>query len=164
MNHPLAQVHGHKHSEGPVGGLWVEDRARTRDQRLKGTEFPGSVHVPLHNVPAEWAARGGGQLKIDAGSGRERAQRGAFQGLMGQVSVEVIGVDIERGEADSRDGKRVALAQPRGNAGSLHGDAANAAAIDEADEGSGLLNDAGEHGFSVSELPHSLLPPMSPRP
>jgi hypothetical protein len=88
-----------------------------------------------------------GKLEIDAGAGSERAERGAVEGFLGEVGVEVGGVGIERGEADAGDAERIAFAEAGGDAGSFDGDAANAAAIGEADEGSGLLDDAGEHGL-----------------
>ena len=43
----------------------------------------------------------------------------------------------------------LAGAQAVGNAGRFDCDASDAAAIDEAYEGAGLLDDAGEHGYSV---------------
>src|ERR1700679_1560400 len=64
--------------------------------------------------------------------------------------MEVDGVEIESGETDAGDSERVAFAKARGDAGRFNRDAANAAAICEADEGSGLLDDAGEHGFILS--------------
>jgi hypothetical protein len=58
--------------------------------------------------------------------------------------------DIETNEAYSRDCERSAFAM-RCYARRLDVDATDAAAIGEADESAGLLNDAGEHGFILRE-------------
>jgi hypothetical protein len=58
-------------------------------------------------------------------------------------------VNVEGGEADAGDAEGVTLAKATGEDGGFDGDAADAAAVGEADEGSGLLDDAGEHGYSL---------------
>jgi len=59
--------------------------------------------------------------------------------------VEESGVDVECGEADAGDAEGVAFAETGGEAGGGDGDAVDAAVLVEADEGSGLFDDAGEH-------------------
>ena len=93
----------------------------------------------------------GWQFEIHFRAGLERAEGCAVQSLLRQVCVEVGRVDIERCEADAGDSEGVAFAEAVGNAGRFDGDAANAAAIGEADEGAGLLNDAGEHGLILRD-------------
>ena len=123
-------------------------RAGFGDDGVERGHHAGAVDVALHDVAAERAAGGGGQFEVDACAGSERAERSAVERFLREIGVEVGGVGVERGEADAGDAERVAFAQARGDAGSFDGDAANAATIGEADEGSGLLDDAGEHGFN----------------
>ena len=63
-----------------------------------------------------------------------------------KIRVEVGRVNVQGRQAHARNRQRIALAQARGNAGSFDRDAANAAAVFQADQGPGLLDDAGEHG------------------
>ena len=88
--------------------------------------------------------------------GCKRAERGAVQRLLGQIGVEVGGVQVERRQADAGDAERVAFAQLRGDARRLHGDAANAAAALQADQGSSLLDDAGKHVVILSVIAKSV--------
>jgi hypothetical protein len=104
--------------------------------------------VALDDVAAERAAGSGGQFEIKEGAGGKRAKGCLVKGLLGQVGVEESGMDVERGEAHAGDAERIAFAETAGEAGSFDRDAADAAAIGEADEGSSLLDDAGEH-FSI---------------
>ena len=117
------------------------------DDGVEGGHDAAAVDVALDNVAAEGAAGGGGQFEVDLGAGGERAERGLVEGLLGEVGVEEGRVDVERGEADAGDAERVAFAQAGGEAGGFDGEAADAASVLEADDGAGLLDDAGEHGF-----------------
>ncbi len=118
--------------------------------------------MALNDVAAEWTAGGGGQLKIDACAGSERPERSAVEGFLCKVGVEVGGIGIEGGETDAGDSERVTFAQPRGDAESFDCDAANATAIGEADERSGLLDDACEHGLILGSEPPLRQGPVAP--
>ena len=145
LDHPLANDFGDANLEGPVGGLAVEVGAGLGDDGVERGHHARAVDVALHDVAAERAARCGGQFQIDTRAGCKRAERGAIQRFLREVGVEIRGVGIERGEANAGHAERVAFAQARRDAGRFNRDAANAAAIGEADEISCLLDDAGEH-------------------
>ena len=101
--------------------------------------------------PPRGLAGGGGQFEIDACAGGERAEGGFVEGFLGEVGVEERWVYVEGGEADAGDGERVAFAETGGEAGGFDGETADAACVLEADDGAGLLDDAGEHGFILRE-------------
>jgi len=47
-------------------------------------------------VAAQRAAGGGGQFEIDAGACGQRAERGFVERLLGQIRMEVGGIDVKR--------------------------------------------------------------------
>ena len=126
-------------------------RAGLGDDGIESGHDAGAVDMALDDVAAERTAGGGGQLEVYFRAGLECAERSAVEGFLGEVGVEVGRVDIERCKADAGDGERVAFAEAVGDAGRFYGDAADAAAIGEADEGAGLLDDAGEHESILRE-------------
>jgi hypothetical protein len=65
--------------------------------------------------------------------------------------VEELGVNVESGEADAGDAEGVAFAETAGEAWGFDGETADAAGVFEADDGAGLLDDAGEHGYILRE-------------
>jgi hypothetical protein len=101
--------------------------------------------VALDDVAAERAAGSGGQFEIKEGAGGKRAKGCLVKGLLGEVGVEESGMDVERGQAYTGDAEGIAFAETGGEPWGFDGDAANASAVSEADEGSGLLDDPGEH-------------------
>jgi len=89
-------------AEAVIGGFGVGGDG------LKGDEGGGGVDVTLHDVAAERGACGGWQLEVDDGVGTETRERGARDGLGGEVGGEARGkgmrFDVERGETDSANG------------------------------------------------------------
>jgi len=147
VDHPGADVLGDMDFEGPVGAVLVESRTGWIDYRIEGAQDPAAIYVALDDVAAEGTAGGGGQFEVDFCAGGQRAEGGFVEGFLRKVGVEVRVIDIERGEADAGDAERIAFAEAVGEAGGFNGDAADAAGFFEADEGAGLLDDAGEHGY-----------------
>jgi hypothetical protein len=143
----LADGGGDADFEGPVGGLGVECGIGGGDDGVEDEELAGAIDVALDDVAAERAAGGGGELEVEECAGCKRAEGGLVEGFLGEVGVEESGVNVERGEAYARDAEGIAFAEATGEAGGFDGDAADAAAVEEADESPGLLDDAGEHSL-----------------
>ena len=89
---------------------------------LKRGEGSAAVDVALNDVAAEGAAGGGGEFEVDLGAGSEGAEGGFVEGLLGEVGVEELGVNVESGEADAGDAEGVAFAETAGEAGGFDGD------------------------------------------
>ena len=143
---------GDGEAKAVVGGVAVEGDG------IECDEGRGGVDVTLDDVSAERRAGGGGELEIDDGVGPEARERGACDGLCGEIGGEArrkgVGFYVERGEADSADGDRVTrieAADERGRCGD--GDAGDAGVWGDVKNGSRGFDQAGEHGYRVQEWP-----------
>ena len=139
---------GKGETQAPVGRL-----GRGGVDGVEGDEGACAIDVSLHDVSAERRAGGGGQLEVDDGSGLEAGERGAGDGLGGEIGGEArregVGLDGKRGETDAADGDAVAGGEPGGQCGRGDGDARRARSGRDGQDGPGGFDDAGEHEYRV---------------
>ena len=76
--------------------------------RSKADQLADAVHVSLDDVTAEAAIGLHGKFQVDQSTFMNARERSANPGFRGKIGTEGIGLDIERGEADSADCDAVA--------------------------------------------------------
>jgi hypothetical protein len=144
------EVVGELEAEAPVGlgGVGREGG--------QGDEGGGAVDVALNDVAAEGRTGGGWEFEVEDGVGAEVGEGGAGDGLGGEVGGEArgegVGLDAEGGEADAVDRDAVAGVEAGGERGGGDGDAGGSCGGGDGEQGAGGFDQAGEHGFSLSDF------------
>jgi len=138
---------GELDAEAPVcvWGVWGDGG--------EGEESGGAVDVALDDVASEGRASRCGELKVEYGVGAQVRERGAGDGLGGEVSGEArgkgVGFDAEGGETDAVDRDAVAGVEARGERGGGDGDTGRALGGSDGEECACGFNQSSEHSPSL---------------
>jgi hypothetical protein len=127
-----------------------------RGDGVQGEQSCSAVDVTLDDVASEGRAGGGGEFEVQDCVGTQVRERGAGDGLSGEIGGEAwgkgVGLDAESGEADAVDGDAVTGVQARRECGRGDGDAGRARGGRDGEKGSGGFDQAGEHDVRLSDL------------